>query len=93
MMPNQCVNEIESPESFCRRISETLSHNGFDVEIQPGDHLVDDAGADSLAVLNYVLFLQDLGVNIDLSAFDTSLLDTDVAYKAWIRKVATDVVS
>jgi acyl carrier protein len=93
MIPIQSVTSLESPKAFCRRISERLSHDGFDVEIQPGDHLVDDAGADSLVVLNYVLLLQELGLNIDLTAFDTDLLDTDIAYKEWIRKIATRVIS
>lgn len=79
---------ISSPEAFCSSISKRLSHDGFGIEIQPGDHLVDDLGADSLVVVNYVLLLQELGLSIDLSAFDTDLLDTDVAYKAWMRKVA-----
>jgi acyl carrier protein len=80
---------VAPPEAFCRRISESLSHDGFRIEIQPGDHLVDDLGADSLVILNYVLLLQELGLSIDLAAFDTDLLDTEVAYKAWIRQVAT----
>jgi acyl carrier protein len=84
---------VESPEAFCRRISERLSNDGFGVEIQPGDHLVDDLGADSLVVLNYVLLLQELGLSIDLAAFDTDLLDTDVAYKEWIQKIVARAVS
>jgi len=92
-MPNHGVSAIESPEAFCRRVSERLSHDGFDVEVQPGVHLVDDAGADSLVVLNYVLLLQELGLEIDLAAFDTDLLDTDVAYKEWIRKIAARAIS
>lgn len=79
---------VASPKAFCRRISERLSHDGFGIEIQPGDHLVDDLGADSLVVLNYVLLLQELGLSIDLAAFDSDLLDTEAAYKAWIRIVA-----
>lgn len=79
---------IASPEAFCRRISERLSHDGFRIEIQLGDHLVDDLGTDSVVILNYVLLLQELGLSIDLAAFDTDLLDTEVAYKAWIRTVA-----
>lgn len=79
---------VASPEAFCRRISDRLSHDGFRIEIQPGDHLVDDLGADSLVILQYVLLLQELGLSIDLAAFDTDLLDTEVAYKAWIRTVA-----
>jgi acyl carrier protein len=77
---------VESPEAFCRRIAARLFEDGFDVELRPGDHLVDDAGADSLAVMHYVLLLQELGLDLDLAAFDTELLDTGVAYRAWIRK-------
>jgi acyl carrier protein len=87
------VSTIESPEAFCRRVSERLSEDGFDVEIHPGIHLVDDAGADSLIVLSYVLLLQELGLKIDLAAFDTDLLDIDVAYKTWIRKTVARAVS
>jgi acyl carrier protein len=79
---------VASREAFCMRISERLSHDGFRIEIQPGVHLVDDLGADSLVILNYVLALEELGLSIDLAAFDTDLLDTEVAYKAWIRTVA-----
>jgi hypothetical protein len=77
---------VESPEAFCRRIAGRLVEDGFDVELRPGVHLVDDAGADSLVVMHYVLLLEELGLDIDLAAFDTDLLDTDVAYRAWIRK-------
>ena len=79
---------VVSPEAFCRRISERLSHDGFGIEIQLGDHLVDDLGADSVVILHYVLLLQELGLSIDLAAFNTDLLDTEVAYNAWIRTVA-----
>ena len=92
-MPIQSVNALESPEAFCSRISKRLSHDGFDVEIQPGDHLVDDAGADSLVILNYVLLLQELGLKVDLAAFDTDLLHTDVAYKEWVGNIATRSIS
>lgn len=87
------VSSIESPDTFCQRVSERLSQDGFEVEIRPGVHLVDDAGADSLVVLYYVLILQELGLKIDLGAFDTDLLDIDVAYKAWIRKSVACAVS
>lgn len=87
--PNALV--VETPEAFCRRISSQLTADGFDVELSPGDHLVDDAGADSLVVMHYVLLLQDLGLNIDLSAFDTDLLNTDLAYRAWVRRAISGV--
>lgn len=87
------VEGVASPETFCRRISERLSHDGFRIEIYPGDHLVDDLGADSLVILNYVLFLKELGLSIDLTAFDTDLLDTEVAHKAWIQAVAARAIS
>jgi acyl carrier protein len=90
---NNGVSSIESPEAFCRRVSERLSQDGFDIEIQPGLHLVDDVGADSLVVLYYVLLLQELGLKIDLAAFDTDLLDIDVAYKTWLRKTVERAVS
>jgi acyl carrier protein len=93
VLPKEGVSSIESPEAFCRRIAERLSQDGFDIEIRPGVHLVDDAGADSLVVLYYVLILQDLGLKIDLAALDTDLLDVDVAYKAWIRKNVARAVS
>lgn len=84
---------VDTPELFCRGISERLSQDGFGIEIRPGDHLVDDLGADSLVVLNYVLLLKELGLDIDLAEFDTDLLDTDVAYKEWIRKAAARAIS
>ncbi|MEJ2608968.1 MAG: hypothetical protein P8179_02530 [Candidatus Thiodiazotropha sp.] len=93
MTDKKGVSSIESPEAFCRRLSERLSQEGFGIEIQPGVHVVDDAGADSLVVLYYVLQLQELGLNIDLAAFDTDLLDIDVAYKAWIRTTVARAVS
>ncbi|MCU7921047.1 MAG: hypothetical protein KZQ88_11080 [Candidatus Thiodiazotropha sp. (ex Dulcina madagascariensis)] len=93
MIPKDGTSSIESPETFSRRVTERLSQDGFDVEIRPGVHLVDDAGADSLVVLYYVLILQELGLKIDLAAFDTDLLDIDVAYKAWIRKTVARAVS
>ena len=93
MIPKHGVSSIESPDAFCRRISERLSQDGFDMEIRPGAHLVDDAGADSLVVLYYVVILQELGLKIDVAAFDTDLLDTDVAYKAWIRNNVARAVS
>lgn len=77
---------VESPEAFCRRISTRLVEDGFDVELRPGDHLVDDAGADSLVVMHYVLLLQEIGLDFDLATFDTELLDTDIAYRTWIRQ-------
>lgn len=92
-MQSNNLNAVESPESFCRRISERLSYDGFQLEIQPGHHLVDDAGADSLAVLQYVLVLEELGFHIDLASFDTDLLNTDVAYKQWISDVVGRVIS
>lgn len=82
-----------SPEVLCRMISERLSRDGFRIEIQQGDHLVDDLGADSLVILNYVLLLEELGLSIDLAAFDTDLLDIEVAHKAWIRTVAARAAS
>lgn len=88
MTPTQTVNAIESLESFCSRISQAISTDGFDVRVQPGDHLVDDAGADSLTVLRYVSHLQASGLRIDLSEFDTQLLDTRVAYQQWLQNVA-----
>lgn len=89
MTPNQSISAIESLESFCLRMSQALSSDGFDVRIQPGDHLVDDTGADSLTVLTYVSHLQELGLSIQLSDFDTSLLSIDVAYQTWLQKIAT----
>lgn len=88
MTPNHTINAIESPESFCFRISQAISSDGFVVRVQPGDHLVDDAGADSLTVLKYVSHLQASGLQIDLSEFDISLLDTRVAYQRWLQNVA-----
>ena len=88
MTSNQHINAIESPVAFCRRISERFASEGFDVNIQPGDHLVDDAGADSLIVLSYILLLQELGLKIDLGEFDTTLLNTDVAYQSWLQGIA-----
>ena len=79
---------IESVEAFCRRLSERLSGDGVDVDIRPGDHLVDDAGADSLMVLEYVLLLQESGMDIDLNDFDEALLRSDVAYDVWLRTMA-----
>jgi len=90
MMPYH--DEVVSLEVFCRMISERLSRDGFSVEIQPGDHLVDDRGVDSLMVLHYVLLLQELGLNIDLATFNSDLLDTKIAYKEWIRGVAARAV-
>ena len=92
MIQKDGASSIESPETFCRRVAERLSRDGFDVEIRPGIHLVDDAGADSLVVLYYVLILQELGLEIDLAAFDSDLLDTDVAYKALISKTVARAV-
>ena len=91
MKTEKSVASIESLERFCLTISERLSGEGFDIDIQPGVHLVDDAGADSLLVFYYVLQLQELGLQIDLAAFDTDLLDIDVAYKEWIRNSGTGV--
>lgn len=88
MTPNQTISAIESQESFCYGISQAISSDGFDVRIQPGDHLVDDAGADSLTVLTYVSHLQKLGLQIDLSEFDTNLLNTNVAYQQWLQTIA-----
>lgn len=88
MTSNHPINSIESLESFCTSVSQAISNEGFDVRIQPGDHLVDDAGADSLTVLKYVSHLQGLGLTIELSSFDTSLLNIDIAYHAWLQKVA-----
>lgn len=86
MMTKPRAITVETPEAFCRRLSGQLCSDGFDVEIRPGDHLIDDAGADSLLVMQYVLLLEEMGIDIDLSAFDTGLLDTDVAYQTWLRK-------
>ncbi|MGQ7845145.1 hypothetical protein ACUNV4_11760 [Granulosicoccus sp. 3-233] len=90
MTPNQTINAIESLDSFCARISQAISSDGFDVRVQPGDHLVDDAGADSLTVLRYVSHLQASGLPIDLNEFDTTLLDTRVAYQKWLQNVAVN---
>ena len=49
---------------------------------------MDDAGADSLIVLSYILLLQELGLKIDLGEFDTTLLNTDVAYQSWLQGIA-----
>ncbi len=89
MTSNHTINAIESRVAFCQRISQTISSEGFDVTIRPGDHLVDDAGADSLTVLNYVLLLQELGIKIELDSFDPRLLNTDVAYQAWLQHIAS----
>lgn len=88
MTANQTVNAIESLESFCSGISQAISSDGFNVRVQPGDHLVDDAGADSLTVLKYVSHLQSSGFRIDLNEFDTDLLDTRVAYQHWLQTIA-----
>ena len=88
MTANQTNNAIESLESFCSGISQAISNDGFDVRVQPGDHLVDDAGADSLTVLRYVSHLQASGLQIDLTEFDTTLLDTRVAYQRWLQNIA-----
>ncbi len=88
MTANQTINAIESLESFCSGISQAISSDGFDVRVQPGDHLVDDAGADSLTVLRYVSHLQASGLQIDLNEFDTTLLDTRVAYQRWLQNIA-----
>lgn len=85
MLNQQSVSSRDSLEHFCQRISKNLHDEGFSIDIQPGVHLVDDAGADSLMVFYYVLQLQELGLPIDLAAFDTDLLDIDVAYNEWIR--------
>jgi aryl carrier-like protein len=88
MISDQSVNAIESLDSFCFRISKAISSDDFDVRVQPGDHLVDDAGADSLTVLRYVAHLQESGLRIDLSEFDTNLLNTGIAYQMWLQTVA-----
>jgi acyl carrier protein len=88
MTTNQSFDSIESLESFCASVSCTLSSDGFAVSVQPGDHLVDDTGADSLTVLSYVSHLQSIGISIDLSAFDTRLLNIDFAYQTWLKIIA-----
>lgn len=92
-MPNSNAATIESAEVFCRRLSQRLSEDGFDFEIKPGCHLVDNAGADSIVVLHYVLILQEFGLNIDLETFDINLLDTDVAYKQCMRNAVAHAVA
>ena len=89
MTSNHTMHAIESPVAFCRRLSEAMSSEGFDVRVQPGDHLVDDAGADSLVVMSYILFLQELGLKIDIGEFDLNLLNTDVAYQMWLQLIAS----
>ena len=76
---------IVSQESFCDMISELLSHEGFTLRLKPGQHLIDDLGADSLVVLEYGMALQGLGFKVDLRSFDPALLNTDVAYRRWIE--------
>lgn len=88
MTPNQSIDAIESLESFCASVSHRLSSDGFAVSVQPGDHLVDDTGADSLTVLSYVSYLQELGFHINLGELDTDLLDVNVAYQTWLRVIA-----
>lgn len=85
MLIERGINQVESAEAFCLRVSERLSDEGFKIEVHPGVHLVDDAGADSLSIFYYVLLLQELGLEIDLADFDTDLLDIDVAYNTWVR--------
>ncbi len=85
MQTEESVSSIKSLEQFCETISKKLSSEGFDIDIQPGVHLIDDAGADSLLIFFYVLQLQELGLQIDLATFDTDLLEVDLAYKEWTR--------
>jgi acyl carrier protein len=73
-----------SHRTFCRVLSEHLSHDDVCVEVRPGVHLVDDLGFDSLAVLEYVLALEELGLTIDIGDFDKALLDVDVAYGQYL---------
>ncbi len=88
MTPNDTIHAMESLDTFCLRISKALSTDGFDVRIQPGDHLIDDAGADSLTVLRYVTHLQASGLPVDLGEFDTRLLDTRIAYQRYLQNLA-----
>ena len=86
---------IASSEAFCDMISERLSHEGFTLRLRPGQHLIDDLGADSLVVLEYGMALQDLGFRVDLQTFNPELLNTDIAYKRWIelRVAAVDTAT
>lgn len=90
MTPNQSISSIESLDTFCARISQSISSEGFDVSVQPGDHLVDDTGLDSLTLLSYVTHLQALGLHIDLNDFDTRLLNVDTAYQRWLQITAAN---
>ena len=46
MLTNNSVSPIEPLEKFCGQLTENLTRIGFDIDIRPGVHLVDDAGAD-----------------------------------------------
>lgn len=89
MTPDHSLDAIESLDGFCASVSQAISSDGFVVRIRPGDHLVDDAGADSLTVLSYAACLQARGIELTLDEFDTSLLFIDKAYQAWLQTMAT----
>ncbi len=93
MLQKTSVSPINSLEEFCFQLTQKLSSVGFDIDIQPGVHLIDDAGADSLLVLYYVLQLQEMGLNIDLTQFDTDLLNIDLAYQKWACTTEERIVS
>ena len=76
---------IASPESFCDMISDRLSHEGFKLRLRPGQHLIDDLGADAWVVREYGMALRDLGFRVDLRSFDPDLLNTAIAYRRWIE--------
>lgn len=88
MTANQTVDAMESLDSFCATVSRAIASDGFDVRIQPGDHLVDDAGADSLTVLMYFSHLQKMGIPIALNEFDSHLLNINSAYQSWLKAFA-----
>lgn len=90
MIASKTIKAIETLDSFCSGISQAISSEEFDVRVQPGDHLVDDNGADSLTVLKYMSYLQVLGLRFDLRQLDRNLLYVDTAYSTWLQKKAAD---
>ncbi len=73
-----------SQRAFCELLSARLSHADDPVEIEPGDHVVDDLGFDSLKVLEYVVLLDELGCDVNLDTLDPDLLEVDAAFASYV---------
>ncbi len=72
-----------SQRAFCELLSARLSHADDPVVIEPGDHVVDDLGFDSLKVLEYVVLLDELGCDVNLDTLDPELLEVDAAFVSY----------